>query len=287
MEDVDSYRGEGRWVGPEGVLGRYISEESTKTLESYRVQPTRVDEDARAEQDAARGGYQRRQLLELVQNSADALSPDVSCIGPLSPGDEQGAFRCESSPGADVPAVQDGGRIEVRLTEDCLYCADDGAPIDENGVRSLMFSRLSPKRATGQIGMFGLGFKSVLGVSDEPEFFSRSGSFRFDPAGSRDRIRAGVPGTEHAAFLRFPVLRLPEPIEPSECAAGDDVLRDLMGWAVNIVRLRPETWRVRGSRSADARIPVRILAVRPACCEAHTDRRLPELQSGDRSSVWE
>ena len=136
------------------------------------------------------------------------------------------------------PRVQGGGRIEVRLTEDCLYCADDGAPIDENGVRALMFSRLSTKRATSQIGMFGLGFKSVLGVSDKPEFFSRSGSFRFDPAGSRDRIRAGVPGTEHAAFPRFPVLRLPEPIEPSECAAGDDVLRDLMGWAVNIVRLR-------------------------------------------------
>ena len=56
-----------------------------------------------------------------------------------------------------------------------------------------MFSRLSPKRGTGQIGTFGLGFKSVLGVSDAPEFFSRSGSFRFDGPGSRKRIEKMVP----------------------------------------------------------------------------------------------
>ena len=36
---------------------------------------------------------------------------------------------------------------------------------------------------------------------------------------------------------RCPVLRLPEPIDPVDCWGEDGVLRNLMGWAVNIVRL--------------------------------------------------
>ncbi len=95
-----------------------------------------------------------------------------------------------------------------------------------------MFSHLSSRRATGQIGTFGLGFKSVLGVSDAPEFFSRSGSFRFDGDCSRERVRAVVPGAE-----RCPVLRLPEPIDPAERREQDDVLRRFTDWAANIVRL--------------------------------------------------
>ena len=95
-----------------------------------------------------------------------------------------------------------------------------------------MFSHMSPKRGTSQIGTFGLGFKAVLGVSDSPEFFSRSGSFRFDRARSQERVRAIRPNAENC-----PVLRLPEPIDPAECWERDAVLRELMEWAVNIVRL--------------------------------------------------
>ena len=124
------------------------------------------------------------------------------------------------------------GRVEIRLTENRLYCADDGKPIHPDGVTALMFSHMSPKRGTSQIGTFGLGFKAVLGVSDSPEFFSRSGSFRFDRARSQERVRAIRPKAENC-----PVLRLPEPIDPAECWERDAVLRELMEWAVNIVRL--------------------------------------------------
>ena len=95
-----------------------------------------------------------------------------------------------------------------------------------------MFSRLSPKRGTSQIGTFGLGLRAVLGVSDAPEFFSRSGSFRFDHARSDEQVRTVV---SDAALC--PVLRMPEPIDPADCWGQDSVLRDLMAWAVNIVRL--------------------------------------------------
>ena len=203
------------WAGPDGALGRYIAEVCAGTLAAYVEQPHLVAEHISIEQDTAVGGYQHRQLFELVQNGADALWPAANTA-------EQ----------AGRPPKRDGGRIEIRLTATSLYCADNGEPIDQEGVTSLMFSRLSPKRGTGQIGTFGLGFKSVLGVSDAPEFFSRSGSFRFDGRASRKRIERIVPGVPN-----YPVLRLAEPIDPAECWEGDEVLQDLMSWAANIVRL--------------------------------------------------
>ena len=77
-----------------------------------------------------------------------------------------------------------------------------------------------------------MGFKSVLGVTNAPEFFSRSGSFRFDRAKAASLIRPTAPDAG-----RYPVLRLPEAIDPWPEMATDPVLRSLMGWAVNIVRL--------------------------------------------------
>ena len=203
------------WAGPGGMLGRYVTEETEKTLNSYREQEALVEEHARLEQDTAQGGYQHRQLYELIQNSADALWPTGGAGG--------------AGGSVKTPRL---GRIEVRLTESCLYCADDGDPIDSDGVKALMFSHMSTKRGSDQIGTFGLGFKAVLGVCDSPEFYSRSGSFRFDRKRSHDRIREVV----QSASL-CPVLRLPEPVDPVECSERDDALCDLMGWATNIVRL--------------------------------------------------
>ncbi|MCY3924988.1 MAG: DEAD/DEAH box helicase [bacterium] len=208
-------RRENDWAGPQEALGQYIREETEATLAAYSSQPILVLEHASVEEDTAHGGYQHRQLFELVQNSADALWADAG----------------EREMGSATP-VGGHGRIEVRLTANCLYCADDGEPIDADGVKALMFSHLSPKRVTSQIGTFGLGFKALLGVSDTPEFFSRSGSFRFDRDRARRRIEETVPDAE-----RCPVLRLPEPIDPADFREQDEVLQDLMAWAVNIVRL--------------------------------------------------
>ena len=196
-----------KWAGPDGPIGTYIRKESENTLDAYHSQPNLVDEHANAEEDTARGGYANRQLLELVQNGADALS------------------------------LSDGGQIWIRLTPTHLYCADEGEAIDKDGVRALMFSHLSPKHGTEEIGRFGLGFKSVLGVTDTPEFFSRSGSFRFDRASVTKRMSDSVPNAERFAMSLFP-----EAIHPLMEAAKDPILREMMEWATNIVRLplRPE-----------------------------------------------
>ncbi len=191
------------WAGPKEELGKYIAKESKNTLDAYKHQPKLVDEHANHEEDTARGGYAHRQLVELVQNSADALA-----------------------------GKSDGGRIAIRLTKEYLYCGDDGEPINQDGVKALMFSHLSPKRGTDEIGRFGLGFKSVLGVTEAPEFFSRSGSFRFDRHHAQERIQQVVP---HAK--RYPALRLPDPINPTASRDNDHILQELMFWATNIVRL--------------------------------------------------
>ncbi|WP_419847114.1 DEAD/DEAH box helicase [Candidatus Poriferisocius sp.] len=215
MKHDETYSLQDGWAGPDGDLGRYIARESDRTFNSYCQQPNYVEEHAKLEQDTAQGGYQHRQLYELIQNGSDALVPPESV-----------------QKGGGPTRVSDRGRIEVRLTENCLYCADNGYPIDHKGVRALMFSHMSPKRGSEQIGTFGLGFKAVLGVSNSPEFFSRSGSFRFDRRRARNLILEAVPGASSC-----PVLRLPEPIHPIECWEQDEILRELMGWAVNIVRL--------------------------------------------------
>ncbi len=190
------------WAGPDGAIGAYIGNESKMTLAAYRSQPNLVAEHANHEEDTARGGYAHRQLFELAQNGADALSGSI------------------------------GGRIWIGLTPTRLYCADVGRSIDTDGVTALMFSHLSPKRGTAEIGRFGLGFKSVLGVTDAPEFFSRSGSFRFNRKRAAGLLRSIAPDAD-----RYPVLRLPDAIDPWPEMETDPILRDLMGWATNIVRL--------------------------------------------------
>lgn len=190
------------WADPSGPIGRFIAKETQSSLNAYREQPRLVSEHARLEQDTASGCYAHRQLFELVQNSADALLESAH----------------ERS-------------ILIRLTTGFLYCADNGTPIDEDGVAGLMFDRMSSKRNTAAIGRFGRGFKSVLRVTDAPEFYSRTGSFRFDKERT-ERCIAKVASVED-----HPVLRLPEPIDCREERDKDEDLRELMCWASNIVRL--------------------------------------------------
>ena len=192
------------WAGPDEELGRYISASAEKTLLAYGNDPDLIEEHANQEQHTAHGGYAGRQLVELVQNAADALA-----------GGSGGR-----------------GRIAIRVDDSFLYCADDGKPIDKPGVRALRFSYMSRKTGIDEIGRFGLGFKSLLGVSSAPEFFSVAASFRFDPEHARKRIQLVAPGA-----VKLPTLRLPAPLDPQVCRDGDPVLDQLMGWASNIVRL--------------------------------------------------
>src|SRR3954452_15739427 len=110
------------------------------------------------------------------------------------------------------------GRVEVVLTSDHLYCANQGRPVSREGAGEILSAYRSAKRGP-EIGRFGLGFKSVLGVSRTPEFFSRSGSFGFDPDFSCQAI-----GKILGKVGDVPTLRLALVLDAGAAAAEDPLL---------------------------------------------------------------
>ncbi len=182
-------------------LHKYLDEHVAATIRAYRELPKLVEEHFRAEQDLLSGGYGNRQLFELVQNGADEI---------LRSG---------------MP-----GRIVVKLTSERLYCANEGTSISSEGIDSLLMSYLSTKRQN-EIGRFGLGFKSVLGICDSPEFFSHEISFRFNPETARKQIWQIVQSEN------IPKLRTAETINLNSFVAADPVLAELLTWATSVVRL--------------------------------------------------
>ncbi|MFJ3661182.1 DEAD/DEAH box helicase [Streptomyces sp. NPDC090119] len=186
---------------------RTVLEQSTRVLQTYAVDPGLVNEHANGERRITQGGYGDRQLFELVQNAADEI------------------------------AGQPGGKIHVVLTETHLYCANEGEPVTSEGAETILRMSMSKKRG-GQIGRFGVGVKSVLVVSDAPEFFSSTGSFGFDRAWSYEQIKS-VPGVAERYGPEFdaPVLRMARPLDAPTERAADPVLDELLTWATTVVRL--------------------------------------------------
>jgi superfamily II DNA or RNA helicase len=184
-----------------------VGEALRRCLNAYRANPELVEEHFGIEQSIAESGYDRRQVFELVQNGADAILEE------------------EDRPSDAVR------RIVVVLTATHLYCANQGAPIDVDGVRAILGSYRSRKRGN-EIGRFGVGFKSVLGVCDAPEVMSSTGSFRFDPNESRRLIGELTP-----AMTKIPLLRLAFPLDRSAVERDDAVVAELSEWATTVVRL--------------------------------------------------
>ncbi|WP_055690288.1 DEAD/DEAH box helicase [Streptomyces prasinus] len=184
-----------------------VLEQSTRVLQTYSVDPGLVAEHANGERRITQGGYGDRQLFELVQNAADEI------------------------------AGEPGGKVHVVLTETHLYCANEGFPVTPEGAETILRMSMSKKRG-GQIGRFGVGVKSVLVVTNAPEFFSSTGSFGFDRAWSYEQIKA-VPGVAARYGPEFdaPVLRMARPLDARAERASDHVLDELLSWATTVVRL--------------------------------------------------
>jgi superfamily II DNA or RNA helicase len=206
---AESTRNSG-WAGPDAGVCAEVVAQAHANLEAYRVNPPLLEEQRNIEDAAAEGGYQGRQLYELIQNGADAL------------------------------LAQPGGGLQVVLTDTSFYCANEGEPIDVAGVRAILLSNVSQKRGD-EIGRFGLGFKSVLEVTDNPEFYSRSGSFAWNYERTLSEIASAVGGFDPDCDPA-PRLRLAWPIDPEAAFAQDPILEELAAWATTIVKLplRPE-----------------------------------------------
>jgi superfamily II DNA or RNA helicase len=259
-------RGADGWTGPEGPVGIHINELNARCLAAYKANPALVEENANGERIQIEGGYGRRQLWELIQNGADEM-------------------------------LGKPGRVEVVLTSACFYCANQGNPVTPEGAGAILSAYRSGKRGP-EIGRFGLGFKSVLGVSSSPEFFSRSGSFGFDRDFARDQI-AGV----LRDVTDVPTLRLAVPLDPDERAVEDETLRELMAWATTVVRLPLDPEKGGWLRDDLAGFPSEFLVFSPHIAElilddrAHHHRRRIQLAAGakefehrliedDKEDVW-
>ncbi|MEV4167469.1 DEAD/DEAH box helicase [Nonomuraea dietziae] len=191
------------WAGDDSPVARVVLAQSEACLNSYLANTDLIEEHANIETSIREGGYGTRQLFELIQNGADELR--------------------------DKP----GGLIHVVLTAEALYCANKGNPVTPEGARSILASHLSRKRGA-EIGRFGVGFKSVLSVSDQPQFFSRSGSFGWSASSARERILERV---ADASSTATPVLRVAHLLDADSERESDATLNDLMSWADTVVKL--------------------------------------------------
>ena len=97
--------------------------------------------------------YHGRFIVELIQNAHDALMPA-----------EEGSL---------LPA-----RIEIALKDEgefgTLYVANDGRTFSASNFNSLSQLGQSDKNPQESIGNKGIGFRSVLEITDAPEIYSRS-----------------------------------------------------------------------------------------------------------------
>lgn len=195
------------WGADQGLV-REINEQFASAIAAYKAKPTLIAEHANHEESIRTGGYANRTLLELVQNAADAMA------------------------GAGEVGLDDIGRVEIVLdtTSRTLYCANSGRPFSKSGLIAITHAHLSGKRGD-EIGRFGLGFKSVLAVTESPQVLSRSVAFEFNSSRARQAL-AGV-----VASQRVPVLRTATLLDATKEIEEDPILAELAVWASTIVKL--------------------------------------------------
>ena len=152
---------------------------------------------ANAEASAMRE-YRGRYLFELLQNANDAIR--------AAKGD---------------PSWSKAGlyRVRIELTDSALIIANDGIPFIEKDVDSIYRWGESSKDPNKSIGYKGIGFKSVLEITESPEIFSQAVQFRFDRETCYHAVReiVGV-----ATELKLPITRFVLPYTITEVEPSND-----------------------------------------------------------------
>lgn len=168
-----------------GVVQRIVAE----NLGVYRASAGRLQEDVSQEAQVA-SDYRGRLVYELLQNADDAMAAE--------------------------PSHDD--RVAFVLREDELWVANTGRALTEADVKGLCGLGASskaghsgPRRAS--IGHKGLGFKSVLEITDRPEVYSASGAFQLGPDGAQAAVTALWAELGRDAIVHVPAMRFPQLIE--------------------------------------------------------------------------
>ena len=168
-------------VVQQDVIGRIVEQ----NLGAYRAMPSRLQEDVSQESQVA-SDYRGRLVYELLQNADDAM--------------------------ADASTTSD--RVSFLVTDDELWIANTGRALTDSDVLGLCGLGASSKvdaagNRRASIGHKGLGFKSVLEVTDEPSVFSNTTSFTLGASNARPLVRAlwqelSLPEPRAVPAMRFP-----------------------------------------------------------------------------------
>ena len=192
----------------------FLKSRNQASLGAYALLPSLLKEHHGIEETVLAGGYGYRQILELVQNGADAILE--------AQGDESSSSRVN--------------RIHVVVRGSRLYVANTGAPLSQDGLEALLSSHSSPKRGN-QIGRFGLGFKSLLRLGGRIDLFTGSSEgLCFDPDRCREELR------KRFRVAEAPALRLAWPMD-EDARQGDRVLDEML-WAETIVRVQVQVDKI-------------------------------------------
>lgn len=200
------------WAGADNSIARRLLQLNDTRRTSFKTDPGAFRSASNTVANAAEGDYKDRQLFELVQNAVDAMSSNA------------GAFS--------------GGRVAVVLTPAALYCANEGRPFSEKGFEALGWPNVSGKSDEQTIGQFGLGFRSVAHITNNPEVVSRSCSIRYSREELLNEWFSDTPEFKREFedgiinLLAFAI-----PIDPKTRFQDDAVMQDLMKWASTVIKL--------------------------------------------------
>ena len=178
-----------------------VNQIRNRLIEEYRQFPSNLKRDGTAEINIG-SGEETRYILELLQNADDAQFPG------------------EENQGAALK-----GQLTFVLSEKCLYCANTGYPLTINGLKALCDSFLSTKtRSKPTIGFKGIGYKSVLGITEAPSIFWHDGCVTFSTTDSWGVFSKILPNIKPE---QIPILRYPIHIDLERELDEDSTLRKL------------------------------------------------------------
>jgi len=174
---------------PDGAIVETIVQQN---LAVYRASPSRLQEDVSQEAQVA-SDYRGRLVYELLQNADDAMESSES----------------------------DADRVVFVITDDAFWMANSGRPLTDADVQGLCGLGASSKvDAAGtkraSIGHKGLGFKSVLEITDAPAIYSRTHSFRLGEREARPHVEALWDELDSPPPQAVPAMRFPSVIREAD-----------------------------------------------------------------------
>jgi len=188
-------------VLPSPISSNNINQIRERLVQEYRQFPSNLKRDGTAEMNIS-SGEETRYILELLQNADDAQFP---------------------SEGSSDPSLE--GKLTFVITANCLYCANTGYPITVDGLKALCDSFLSTKtRSKPTIGFKGIGYKSVLGITESPSIFWHNGCVGFS---KEDAWKIFVKVVPNVTKEQIPILRYPIDLSLDTELIEDSILKEL------------------------------------------------------------